>query len=76
VRGQKVVNIGERDAHARRHRAVVILPQEWIEPDQPVAVAPQPRDDLYGRGLRRFLAIEQTHGLGGVLSVALGSRLP
>ncbi|HLY29501.1 MAG TPA: hypothetical protein VKQ36_00605, partial [Ktedonobacterales bacterium] len=34
------------------------------------------RDDLYGRGLRRFLAIEQTHGLGGVLSVALGSRLP
>lgn len=34
------------------------------------------RDDLYGRGLRHFLAIERARGLGGVLSAALGSRLP
>ncbi len=39
---------------------------------QAVAARATRRDDLYGRGLRHFLAVERSAGLSGVLSLARG----
>jgi hypothetical protein len=43
---------------------------------RPVAARSTRRDDLYGRGLRQFLAIERASGTRAVLAVACGQPAP
>jgi hypothetical protein len=43
---------------------------------RPVAARATRRDDLYGRGLRHFLALERASGSRAVMAAARGERVP